>query len=213
MYLTRQDLEHLVSTHLGDEVLKSLLKNVFQVRKSAYSSCRNMLERYQAENLYGHLVRELLSCSLLDLGIGFGWETSNERARGQKWYQAELYKAPFVVSAATVDRPGGMVRDCYYRRKLVESNPTLNLGDRFISRSESDIAMILTHSRYYYDRSNPQLPGSACLVFPAADLKEYIHVIDLIERYPDTVEPFYPVEWDEEARLSYLKQTSIIGVV
>jgi hypothetical protein len=208
----RQELEQLTIAHFGEPMLKSLLRCVFQARASAYSHCRNILERAQAENLYGQLVREMLSCSLLDLGLGSGYETENDRKPGQKWYQAEVHNPPFVLTAARVDYPGAMVHDCDYRRELVESNPSLNLWDTVSKTDKSRIAVILTHSRYRDGPRNPQLPGSACLVYPAADLKKYMHVIDLIARYPETVEPYYPKEWDGEARVRYLRQTSIVGM-
>jgi hypothetical protein len=65
----------------------------------------------------------------------------------------------------------------------------------------------LLHSKYRAarpeDRQYAYLPGSAYLAFPNAGCDQYVHTINLFDRYADVVARHMPREWDTEAHVRY----------
>lgn len=206
------DLERLTLENFPDPFLKALLESAFVARRAALEMCRQNFADPETENVLGLNVRGKLEQLLRATAERHGLEATVLKEPGQPWYHTEVRGGPLVLTAATVRSPGGMVDPSDYRRGLAESNQLrFDLGEAADPPGDSPLYVLFTHSRSHWlpdaALKYAHLPGSAYLAYPTADLQSYVHVINLMDRYPDVVRKHVPQDWTEEAVLKYLVQT------
>lgn len=210
MQIDPDELERLTFAHFGDAFVRALLECVFIAKEAGNVLGLGEFAAPEAENVRGLNVRAKLEGLLRTTAARHGVEAFVRRTPGQAWFHTEVKSGPIVLTAAAVQYPAALVRPSDYRRGLAESNQ-LTLWEPENATQDRPIYTILIHSRNH-DREHPELPGSAYLVYPAADLDEYLHTINLMERYENVAMQRVPEEWDQDARLRYLRQTSNRGL-
>lgn len=211
MRITPDEIEKLTAKYYPDSALKALLECVFVAHKLGREMCRREFpDSPERDNVQSFCVRGKLEGLLRPTAERQGLIAKPIKHPGQRWYHTEVYSGPMIMTAATVETPGAMVDPADYRIGLAESNQ--GQLDLFSSNDGVGLSIyfLLTHSRSRWP-SNGDLPGSVYLVYPAADLKQYIHMINLIDRFPDIVRKYVPEEWDGEAVVKYRQQTSKSG--
>lgn len=210
MQIDPEELERLTLEHFSEAFIRASVECVFIAREAGNMIGMGEFAAPEAENVRGLNVRAKLEGLLRTTAARFGLEATVIRAPGQAWWHTEIKGGPIVLTAAAVQYPAALVRPCDYRRGLAESNQ-MTLWEPENATTDSPIYTILTHSPNP-DKDHPELPGSVYLVYPAADLDGYVHSINLIEEHEDVAMQRVPDEWDQEARLRYLRQTSNRGL-
>lgn len=215
MKVNAKNLERLTTKDFPDAFLKDVTQAVFVAHKAGHELCHKEFDDPEAANVRGVIVRAELERLLRTTAERYGIDAEVMRQPGQPWYHTEVSSGLMVLTAATVSAPGAMVESSDYRRGLAEANPdqlqfeTLGSGDM---RDGKPLYVILTHSKSVWLLADDKtkyghLPGSVSLVYPAADLTEYVHTINLMDRYPDIVKKYVPQDWTEEFMVRYLQQT------
>lgn len=213
MLVDEVDVKRLVRDCLPEPFLRSATEAVFLARRMAWEDCRQRYADPEAENLYPFETRAQLEQLLRAVAERHDFKASALKQPGQPWNHTEVSNGRVVMTAATVQLPGAMVKDSDYRRGLACTGQQRLFdpeGDQIVDR-ELPLYVLLAHSRYRGlpadIRKYGHLPGSVSLVCPAADFKCYVYEENLLEKYADVARKHVPKEWDEEAVLRYLSMS------
>jgi hypothetical protein len=221
MKLSPRYLERITLRDFPDAFLKDVTRMVFTAHKSGHELCKREWKDPEAKNIRGFAIRATIEGLLRTTAERHNIAANVLRQQGQPWNHTEVSSGDSVMTAATVDRPGAMVDASDYRKGLAEANPdqlqipSLSSGNVLDGKR---LYVIVAHSKSKWAVPDEQskfghLPGSIHLVYPAADLMQYIHHINLMDRYPDIVKQYLPQDWTEEAMVRYLSQTRISAFV
>ena len=203
----------IVRTSLPDPLLRSATEAVFLARRLASEDCRQRYADPEADNLRPFETRAQLEQLLRAVGERHGFRATVVKQPGQPWNHTEISDGRVVVTAATVQKPGGMVVESDYRRGLASTGQQklFELDGNQTSEAGLPLYVILAHSRYIglpaEVRKYGHLPGSVSIVCPASDFRCYVYEENLLLRYPDVVRKHVPKEWDQEAVLRYLSSS------
>lgn len=207
------ELQRLTWEHFPDPFWKAATKAVYLARQEAWDSCRREFADPEADNLRGFYCRAKLEGHLRGVAERHGLGSRPVKHPGQPWNHTEVSNGPVILTAASVSTPCAMVSPADYRRGLAEdAQQHLFPVHEVLSSDHLAFYVILVHSRYRGTspedvRKNGHLPGSVYAVWPAGDCDDYVHDLNLMERYPDVAREFVPQDWDEEAILKYFARS------
>lgn len=206
--MTGDEIERLAFQYVPEAFFRRALQAVYAARRLAWDDCRSRFADTEAANARPYVTRAMLEGSLRDAaGLTPGLVATVLKAEKGGWFHTEVRGGPVVLTQSSVSSPCALVDMSEFRRTLARSNQGV------LWREPDDdtgpLYALLLHSRYQWtdkeDRErHGHLAGSAYVAFPAADLDEYIHVINLFERFPDVVAANMPEDWDREAQVRYL---------
>jgi len=209
-------MESLVVDHLTDSFLTGAIRAVFDARRLAHEFCVQNFEPSEAENLRPLIARAKLNEYLRGVADRVpACVVTVTRSEGSSMQRTELTSGPVRLTAHSVQHPCGKVKNYQYRQSLASKNqPTLFDYDAPIGDT---IYVVLLHGPYRPRNLREigtynYLPGSLYLAFPTAELKDYVHKVDLVERFTALVDSLLPNEWNEEARVFYRWQAAARNV-
>jgi hypothetical protein len=208
--VTPSELEALTFAHMPRPFFRSALLAIFQAYRVGWADCRPQFSARQFDNIVGHYVRSKLEDALQGVADRFGMATAIKRAPGSRWNRTEVHSGPILLVEHAVDTPCALLEYARYRETLAESNQLRFQFPDDPRAHQAPLYVALLHSRSQWgiDTTARQrwghLPGSAYLAFPAADMRFYVHDINLFELFPDVVRAQTPNEWDTDAQVRYL---------
>ena len=139
------------------------------------------------------------------------------RSRMSAWNHTELRSGPVILTASSVQSPCDLVEEADFRLTLARDNQAAlwpEPGDE--PPDDAPLYVILLHSKSRWPREDQvrygHLPGSAYLGFPLPDLSGYAHEINLFERFSEVMDSLLPQEWDQEAKVQYLRSARKIAI-
>lgn len=206
-------LESMVLDNLTDGFLQGAIRTIFQARRKAYDICLDTFEPPEAKNLRPLMVRGKINEYLRGVAeVVPNCEARVERSAGSSILRTELWGGPVCVTVHTVQHPCGKVKKYKYRRSLAQGNQG-TLFDAWDGEEAQTLYAVILHGplagRTPKERLNFEyLPGSIYLAFPTSELRDYSHVVNLVERYPALIDSLLPSEWDDEARVFYRYQSA-----
>ena len=216
--MTRQELEQFAFLHLPPEFWKRALQSVFQAHNVSWQDCGSNFAATEAENVQPYYKRGKLEGYLRDVAALFpGITTQVIRAEQSNWFHTEVRAGPLVLTENSVPTPCALVEKADFRLTLArDAQGTLFPDERLTD--ESPLYVLLLHSKSRWDdpsdyREHRHLPGSAYIAFPSADLKHYLHEINLFEMFPEVVAAHTPKTWNHEATQRYLHRARKIITV
>jgi len=202
-----QEIEAIMASHFDDDFVSRALRAVFQAHKVAYEEATAQFQTQEAENALPYMRRAKLEGYLRDTASRSGMTALVQKSAKSSWWHTEVRSGPLVLTASSVQSPCGPVDPSEFRLTLAQDN-ALYLWDEPGDPVPADapLYMLLLHSRNRGDDRirAPHLPGSAYLAFPAPRLADYVHRINLFERYPSVVDSHLPQECDGQARRLYM---------
>lgn len=211
-----QEFESLVVQHLTEDFLTGSIRAIFAARKTAYDFCTANFESPEGESLQPLIARGKLNEYLRGVAdVIPGCKASVKRSDGSPLKRTELSSGPVNLTAHSVSQPCGRVKKYKYRRSLAQGNqPTLLDYDVPVGET---LYVLLLHGQYKQrtlaeTATYKYLPGSIYLAFPTAELKDYAHRVNLIDRYPLLVDSLLPNTWNDEARIHYRWQAAVRSV-
>lgn len=205
------ELDHLARTDLR-AFLRRALQSLYLSCEDARSYVETEHEQAEAASLFGAVRRAKLEASLRGVAPLTGLEGHVVGSPGTHWKHTEI-RTPdesVVITAARVDRPGGMPPKADYRTTLATDGQLTLLPEPEEGRPDSVYAL-LTYSNSVWDRDEDRrrwrhLPGSAHLAFPNANVRQYVHIVDLFSMFPEVVKASTPAEWDASTLNLYIKR-------
>jgi len=210
--VTSDELEQELVRAYSEDFLRACLKAVFTARRLAWEDCRQRFAATEADNTRPFLARGYLEGFLRDVASRFpGLEPRVERA--SNWHHTEIHSGKLAMTQNSVAAPCALIDTSDYRMTLARSNQGVLeiFSDDIHAPADASLLVLLLHSQSRHPDSEDQerygyLAGSAYLAFPASDLKGYLHTINLFDRFPEVVADNVPKEWDEEARLRFVRR-------
>jgi hypothetical protein len=201
------ELESLVVQHLSQDFLTGAIRAVFDARRLAYDFCSENFESAEATNLRPLIARAKLNEYLRGIAdVTPNCTATVQRSEGSPMQRTELTAGPIRLTAHTVQHPCGKVKNYQYRQSLARGNQGTLFDDE--SQHSDTLYVVLLHGPYRPRSladvgSYSYLPGSIYLAFPTAALNDYVHRVDLIDRFGSVVSSLLPNDWDEEAKVFY----------
>lgn len=201
------ELDELTDKYLPVQFQVGALRAVFTARDVAYKYCAAEFEAPEADNVRPFMTRGKLEGLLRDVAeLIPSCEGKAIPANGKFWNHTEIYSGLITLTAHAVQTPCEMVEDAEYKRTLAGSNQDPLFGEEPGTR----LYAVLLHTQFRgrtleEGKEYANLPGSAYIAYPSADLKGYLHKINLFAKYPGVVENFIPQEWDHAAKVHYLR--------
>jgi len=207
------ELERYTFDVLGEPFIKAALRSPYDARREAREECKRF-SAAEAANVFPNWARGAQQALLASAAEMHGLEAPPMKAGGF-WNYREIRGAPatggpaVILTAATVGKPCGFIRVADYQRTLAESGQGRLFGE--IQPGDCVYALLLT-SRYRGvsledARDNRHLPGSVYMAWPSNDCLGYVHVVNLVERYPEIVRQYLPELWTERHVMMYIQQS------
>lgn len=203
------ELESLVVQHLTESFLLNAIRAVFDARRLAHELCVTNFEPVEASDLRPLVARGKLNEYLRGVAdVIPNCTASVQRSEGSSIKRTELQAGPIRLTAHSVQYPCGKVKDYKYRQSLAHG-PWQPLPPFNDEATPSDTLYVVLLHGPYKARSLGEigvynhLPGSLYLAFPTADLKDYAHKVNLVERFESLIASLLPKEWGEEAQTHY----------
>jgi len=206
-----EEAESVAVEHLTEEFFTGAIRAIFDARRIAHDMCVERFEPPEAENLQPLIVRAKVNEYLRGVADRIpGCAASNKRSKGSSIKRVELRTGPISLTAHTVPEPCGRVKKYHYRRSLAKGNQA-SLFPEHDSPVGDSLYVLLLHSPYKRRTLKEQdtydyLPGSIYLAFPTAGLSDYVHQVNLVDRYQALVDSLLPNDWDEDAKVVYRQQ-------
>lgn len=204
-----RELEELVFKHLPEAFLRQTLRAVFAAHAVSWEDAKAGYARAEALNLQPYMKRAKLEGYLRDVADQFPGVDSIVCKSSDTgwWFHTEIRSGPVILTESAVPSPCALVDKADFRVSLAKSNWLTLFPDERVAE-DAPLYAVLLHSKSRWltedDRKKYEhLPGSAYLAFPAAGLNEYVHEINLFERFPDVVTQHLPKEWTADARIRY----------
>jgi hypothetical protein len=205
--VTGDEIEEIFFAHMPVRLTERLLRAVFASHKVAAEECRANYKPPEADNIVGFCRRASLEGFMRDAAEMEGVAASVVRSRMSNWNHTELRSGPVILTASSVQGPCDLVEESEFRSTLARSNQGVlwpEPGDE--PEPGSPLYAILLHSKGRLPQAlKGYLPGSAYVAFPLPDLSGYAHEINLFDKFPHVVDSLLPQEWDEEAKIRYLR--------
>lgn len=208
-----RELERYTYEVLGEPFIKAALRAPFDAGQEAREACMRFAisEEVNVSPIYIRGVQQTL---LAGAAQRFGLVAVPEKA-GYYWNYREITAAPadggpsVVLTAARVPKPCAFKKLSGYQRGLAESGQGRLFGE--IELGDSVYVMLLTSKYRGFSledaRANRHLPGSVYLAWPSNECNEYVHVLNLVDRYSEIVDEYLPAQWNTALRLRYIEQT------
>jgi hypothetical protein len=215
--VTGDELEAILFRNLQPRFFGRLLRAVYASHKVAAEECTANFKSPEADNILGHYRRAKLEGFMRDAADMEGVPHQVVRSRMSAWNHTELRSGPVILTASSVQSPCDLVEEADFRLTLARDNQAAlwpEPGDE--PPDDAPLYVILLHSKSRWPREDQiqygHLPGSAYLSFPLPDLSGYAHEINLFERFPEVVDSLLPQEWDQEAKVQYLRSARKIAI-
>lgn len=205
------ELEGLTFTEMPDAFWERTMTMIFAAYENASTSCWNDHSAPVARNLVPFKRRALIEDGILEVAALFhNVEAKSENHHNAWWSHSELQSGPVIVTVSHVLEPAGAVRGAKFRKTLA-NNGQGSLFDNDEQNDVSTLYALLIHSDSVWEtptlrKSYQHLPGSMFLVWPDQNL-DYVHKLNLFERYPDVVKRQTPEDWDQAMRLAYVRKS------
>jgi hypothetical protein len=210
--VTRNEIERRLAEAFPDGFLRGCVQSAFIARRLAWEDARPFAFS-EAENLRPVLARAHMEGLLRSVADRHGIDAEVERA--SNWYHTEIRSGPVILTQNSVSTPCALLDSSNYREILAKDNDQGVLD--FFNDGTADEAVrspflvLLLHSQNRsidpeHQRQYGYLAGSAYLAVPAANLKNYKYTLNLFDRFPDVVANHMPQEWDQEARIRFLRR-------
>lgn len=203
------ELEELTYRHVPEPFFERLLRAVFTAHAVASEDCRSGFEPTEATNLIPYYRRAKVEGYMRDAAaMQQGIEAHVVKAPKSNWYHTELRSGPIVITANSVQAPCGPVEKSEFRLTLARDNQLALWDEPEDLVADSPLYALLLRSRSQGETDEDRaryghLPGSAYIAYPTPDLSDYVHDVNLFEKFPKVVESFMPSEWDAEAKVRY----------
>lgn len=208
--MTGDELEAILFKHMQPKFLERLLRAVFAAHKMAAEECAATFQPPETDNILGLYRRAKLEALMRDAAAMEDIYAPVVRSRMSAWNHTELRNGPVILTASSVPSPCDLVEASEFRVTLARDNQGVLWPEPEDEPSDdAPLYVLLLHSKSRWPRKDQtrcgHLPGSAYLAFPLPDLSGYAHDINLFDRFPHVVESLLPQEWDQEAKVRYLR--------
>jgi hypothetical protein len=212
------DLERLTFDHLPPLFFDRALRALFLAHKDAYDEVHANNAETEAANLLPYARRAKVEGYVRDAAERTGLRVDTVRPPKSGWNHIEVKAGPVVLTASAVPYPCGPVDPSEFRLTLAKPNEILlweEPGDT--PPDGTPLYVLLLHSRNVWVPHESKvnysyLPGSAHIAFPVPELSEYVHSVNLFDRFPNVIESLMPQEWDTEVRVRYLYNARRVAV-
>jgi len=202
---------------LGDKFLEALAQLPFVGYRIAYEVCGEHFREPEAENTRPWFRRASIETLIQDSVTQFPKiEAKVVRADKSAWNHTEVRAGRIILTASAVQGPCGPVEWSDYRGGLARAAAQFP-GMEDARPADAPTYVLLLHSSGSHLPMDPKLqgslPGSVYLAWPAVDLNGYVHRVNLVDRYFEIIRRNHlPREWNEEAAVHYLRNTSAIAI-
>lgn len=210
--MTPEELEALTYQDMPEAYFEACLRSVFQAHEVAWKDCRAAFAVTEAENVVGYYRRGKLEGYLRDSADRFPQLRAQVgKADNSNWNHTEIHAGSVILTENSVQTPCALVDKAEFRLTLAESSQ-LSLWDK-PRPADAPLYILLLHSRSKWTSGEERkkwgyLPQSAYIAFPSPDLEDYVHEINLFEKFPNVVQSYMPKEWDTQAQVTYLQRSS-----
>ena len=214
--MTNQELENLTFHYFTDQFCRRALTALFQAYDRTYKYCRANYAEPEATNLWPYERRAKFEGYLRDAAaMSPDLVATAVKAEKGNWYHTEIRGGPLMMTSSSVPTPGAMVDQSDFRLTLATNND-LKLFDDPDEPAPDTLYVLLLHSRSHRlgdedPLATVNLPGSAYFGFPAPGLRNYLHRINLFDKYRETIRELTPKQWDEPTFLRYLGRARMVG--
>lgn len=214
--MNRNEYEKLIFAELGESFLKKALTGIYVGFREAADYCKSHYGSFEAANLEPHIRRANIEKNVRGTAeMVEGVSVLTERPGGTPWYHIEIAAGSLLLTTSAVQCPGAAVN--YAKFRQFNANPQLRFEELegAAANEPRQQYAVLTYSPF--TSSNPEeliklghLPGSVYIGFPSPDLKKYLYLDNLLERFPDTVKQHIPVEIDEATLAIYIERSRAV---
>jgi len=212
---TNGDYEGIINGNLPEKFQEGILKRIFDIYRDTDFNGQAIFARTEIMRVLGHERSALTEQALRDVSdvcTDVFYQTfKSERS---PVYHTEVHAGRVVLTATATRNQHSFVRSSKFRIDLSQTNQPSFFDEPV---TEPPVYVALTHSRVRWDsydeyESWGYLLGHCHLTIPDANLRGYMHKIDLFDKYPQVVAAYTPdditgypfVKWLSRSRATFV---------
>ena len=207
---TNAEYEHMINSNVPDRFQQGMLRRAFEIYRDTDRYGQATFARTEIMRVLGHERSALMEQSLRDVAdVNDDVYYQTFKSDRSPVFHTEVHSGNVLLTATATRNQHAFVRSSKFRIDLSQTNQP-SFFDEVDESVVPAIYVALTHGKVRWDSYDEYerwgyLPGHCHLTIPDANLRGYIHKIDLFRKYPQIVAAYTP---EDLTGFPYLKWLS-----